>query len=148
MIQVPEYLERYFDKVNQLGFEYSTFNPFSIAEQMGIEVRYVDFDTNPLGSATKIEGDFIILLDCSLADDNLRYFVLAHELCHVINHDSLGEYYMIQRYGKDKLEKEADCFSLTLIVKLYEELFGEPARGIYDVGQMFGLDMQRLNTLL
>lgn len=148
MINTPDHIDRYFDKARRLGFEFGTFDPFSIAEQLNVEVRYVDFDTNPLGSATKIMDDLIILVDTSLQNSNLRYFVVGHELCHIINHTELGDYYLFQRHGKDKLEKEADLFSWSMIVRLYEELFGEPARCLQDVGNAFGLNNTQMNTLL
>ena len=146
MLKVPLSLNRHHTEVSKLGSKYKTFNPFMIAEKMNVEIRYVDFDQQPLGQATSILGDKMILLDDSLRDENLRYFVAAHELCHVVNHNELGGYYISHNYAKSKLEHEADYFAMVLLMSLYEELFGEQPRQVFEVGHTFGLTTEHVSS--
>lgn len=145
-MQLAATLEKYLNDVITLGNKYKTYNPFILAEEMGIEIQYVDFGKKPLGQATSINGDRMILLDESLRYEEVRYFVAAHELCHSVNHDGLGGYYTSHSYAKSKIEKEADSFSIVLLLYLYEEMFGDRPKQISDVSYAFGLSDERIES--
>ena len=98
--------------------------PFLIAKEKGIEVLYVSFGKTPLGETVYFKDETLILLNDSLANKNKRYFVMAHELYHALEHLEMSAYYTNQRHGKGKYEREANLFAGHLMIKLYQDVFG------------------------
>ena len=80
--------------------------PFLIAKEKGIEVLYVSFGKTPLGETVYFKDETLILLNDSLANKNKRYFVMAHELYHALEHLEMSAYYTNQRHGKGKYEEK------------------------------------------
>lgn len=113
----------YENKAVTLAEKYRTSNPFSICENMGVNIEYVDLD-NPLGDTIYFNKLPIILLSSRIQEQPKKYLVCAHELGHVVLHNGIQNYYMINRTTKRKMESEADRFALGLIEKFSLEEFG------------------------
>ncbi|TLQ03699.1 ImmA/IrrE family metallo-endopeptidase, partial [Marinilactibacillus psychrotolerans] len=78
----------------------------------------------PKGETVRFKQETLILINESLIDKNERYFVLAHELYHAIEHNNLSAYYTTQRNGKGTLEREASTFAGHLMINQYKEEYG------------------------
>ena len=127
--------KKWMDKTNLLFKQYKTYNPFVIAEEKGIEVLYVPFGKTPLGETVYFKDDTLILLNDSLVNQNQRYFIMAHELHHALEHLEMSAYYTTQRHGKGKYEREANLFAGHLMIVLYEDMHGflpESVQTLYD----------------
>lgn len=114
--------EKYHLLINNLRKTAGTLNPFVIAEILGIEIKYVPFLTNPEGQYLKILDEPIILLNEKYEERNRRYFLVAHELHHAIEHKELSGYYVQNNVTRGKLENEANLFAAALLVYYYNEL--------------------------
>lgn len=113
--------EKYRALIESLHQMAGTLNPFAIAETLGIEVRYVPFLSNPEGQYMKILGEQVILLNERVRELNRRYFLLAHELHHAIEHEELSGYYVQSNVTRGKLENEANSFAADLLFNYYIE---------------------------
>lgn len=126
---------KWMDKTNLLFKQYETYNPFVIAKEIGIEVLYVPFGKTPLGETVYFKEDTLILLNDSLANQNKRYFVMAHELYHALEHLEMSAYYTTHRHGKEKYEREANLFAGHLMIELYKDIHGflpDSVQTLYD----------------
>ncbi|ETA73471.1 ImmA/IrrE family metallo-endopeptidase [Ligilactobacillus equi] len=105
--------------VEKLGKKYKTFNPFTIAEEMGIPIEWANVEL-PLGKRVTFPGSdlVVIVLSDKLLYSNYRYFVLAHELGHVIRHEDLDGAY--QMY-KGNMEQQANRFADLLCLEFFRE---------------------------
>lgn len=121
------------------------YDPFSIAEKEGIDVRYKNFEGMPLGLSTFVNGRSFILLDSSLKEDNLRYFICAHELYHATEHKELTNYYISHKKAMYKLEGEANRFALDLIIKLYIDWYHGEEKSVYDIYDYFNIPEEVYN---
>lgn len=113
------------------------YDPFAMAEEKGIHVRYVDFQEAPLGLTTTVNGEQFILLSDLIEECRMRYFVCAHELYHCMEHEGLTSYYMYHHNSKNKLEREANQFAIQTITNLYLDRFDKEGVSIYDVLDYF-----------
>ncbi|MBC9824635.1 MULTISPECIES: ImmA/IrrE family metallo-endopeptidase [Carnobacterium] len=131
--------EKWYDLIQQLYKEFKTYDPFVLAENKGIDVLYVPFGETPKGETVRFKDETIILLNEQLIEKNERFFVLAHELYHAIEHEHLSAYYTTQRNGKGTLEREANIFSGQLMIKMYEETYGFPPETFKDLQHHYGV---------
>lgn len=113
--------EKWPNLLNNLFRQHKTYNPFVIAEKKKIPILYVPFGEKPLGETVQLKNETVILINDRLINETSRYFVAAHELYHALFHDNLSAYYISQRNGKQKLERESNVFAVSLLVGLYEE---------------------------
>lgn len=112
-------------KLNKLVFtigkRYSTFDPFIWADKLNIQVYWKEVADKPLAE-TLYYGDLpIIMMSNTIRYSNQRYFVLAHEMCHVIEQDGLTAYYSSNTRFKSKSENSADEFAMAVVTNLYIE---------------------------
>lgn len=105
------------------GKEFSTFDPFKIAEYKNIEIKYKEFNVEPKGETIRYFERPIILLDTSLIYSDKKYFVCAHELGHALKHTDLSTYYISNCGIKNKFEYQADQFATALLTYLYQEQY-------------------------
>lgn len=96
-----------------------TYNPFIIAELLNIDIHYKNLCGHPLGHCSKILKEAVIVLDSSIIDSPVRFFICAHELCHAIKHSDIASYYSLNELSKGKLEYEADIFAFELTKLLF-----------------------------
>lgn len=134
--------------IQKLFKQYKTYNPFLIAEELGIEVLYVPFGSTPLGETVYFKEETLILLNDSLAKQNQRYFIMAHELYHALEHLDMSAYYTTQRHGKGKYEREANLFAGYLMIELYQDLYGFLPESIKVLNSNFGVPIDLKNDLI
>lgn len=108
--------------IKEIYTTYNTFNPEILVEFLNIDLRYVDYINNPKGQYIKIRDRKIILIKDTLEFSNERFFIIAHELYHALNHTDLIGYYSISKKTKNKMECEANHFAVKL---LYEHFIHE-----------------------
>lgn len=113
----------YESKAIALANKYGTANPFNICESIGIPIEYADLN-NPLGDTIYLGKSPIIILSVNIQEEYKKYLICAHELGHVVLHNGIQNYYLINRTTKRKMESEADRFAAGLIEKLSIDEFG------------------------
>lgn len=141
-------IEKWYDLIQQLYKEYKTYDPFILAQNKGIEVLYVPFGETPKGETIRFKNETLILLNEELIEKNERFYVLAHELYHAIEHVHLSAYYTTQRNGKGTLEREANIFSGQLMIKMYEEHYGFPPETFQDLQNQYGVSEELEDYLI
>ncbi|WP_268914170.1 ImmA/IrrE family metallo-endopeptidase [Lentilactobacillus sp. SPB1-3] len=124
--------------ISFLGQRYGTFDPFTIAEKLNIDVQYRPFSKKPLGDTINFFGRPIILLAESLKESNQRYFVCAHELGHAIEHANMQAYYVSNDFAKTHYEVQADKFAVSLLGQLYVEENGHIPDNWMDLVHEYG----------
>jgi len=117
-----------------------TYNPYALADCMGITYKYVDMDEKMLGLTVVFDREPIILLNSDLAESNKRYEVMAHELSHALCHAELPITYGFAVNGKLKLEGQADDFAAHILMGLYTQEFGSKPYSFWDLKRVFQLD--------
>lgn len=129
-------------KLNKLVFtigkRYSTFDPFIWADKLNIQVYWKEVADKPLAE-TLYYGDLpIIMMSNTIRYSNQRYFVLAHEMCHVIEQDGLTAYYSSNTRFKSKSENSADEFAMAVVTNLYIEESGHLPNTYQDLRYKYG----------
>lgn len=142
-------MKKKWTEIIKLLFEqYGTYNPFLITEAKGIEVLYVPFGETPLGETVYFKDEILILLNDSLENKNKRYFIMAHELYHGIEHLEMSAYYTTQRHGKGKYEREANLFAGHLMIGMYQDLYGFLPESIQMLNNNFGVPIDLKDDLI
>lgn len=100
--------------VSELVKVYRTSDPFYIADQLNIHVRYADADDNFKGVYVPIDDKKLIVLNKSFKHTQENKFYMAHELYHAINHSDVVAYYHNGYQVKAKFEREANQFATYL----------------------------------
>lgn len=117
-----------------------TYNPYTLADCMGITYKYVELDEKMLGLTVVFDREPIILLNSALAESNKRYEVMAHELSHALCHTDLPLTYGFSVNGKMKLEGQADDFAAQILTGFYAQEFGNRPYSFWDLKRVFMLD--------
>lgn len=104
-----------------IGDRYGTYNPFMIAEKLNIAVYWKNMYPRPYAETLYYNDEPTIMLSNTIKDSPERYYVLSHELGHVIEHDGLSAYYIANSKFHNKTENEANKFALGLVTRLYKE---------------------------
>lgn len=126
------------EMVSWMQNRYGTANPFVIAEKLNVDIKWEPFLKEPLGETTNFRGRPIILLADFIQESNQRYFVAAHELGHVIEHEDLAALYTHNRIWKGQFEHQADNFAVNLLTRLYQEENGCLPDNYYDLVHAYG----------
>lgn len=145
---MTEQTEKIVQLLRTLYDTYLTVDPFFITEQLGIEVRYVNFLNNPLGQYLKIMNKSIILLSEKIENTNKRFFVLAHELHHALAHSDFGSYYSLNSKNRNKIEYEANAFAAAVCLNLYMEEHELDPMTKQDLENHYGLPMELSDIFL
>lgn len=111
-------------KILFLGHRYKTFNPFTIAEKLNIDVQFRPFKSEPKGNMINFLGRPIILISDEIKYSNQRYFVCAHELGHALEHVEVQAFYIYSSKNKMGIEYEANNFAKKLLQNFYVEEYG------------------------
>lgn len=117
----------------------NTYDPFKICESLNILLEYADIE-NPLGDTVYLHNKPIIMLANKMKYSPQAYFVCAHELGHVINHQGIQGYYTLSKTTHNRMELEASKFAIQLCNKLFMENNGYEAKNIYELKREFGVD--------
>ena len=128
--------------LSKLYKKYRTVDPFYIVEQLGLELRYVEFLSKPAGLYSKVMDDPIIFLSSQIENTNQRYFVLAHELHHALEHEDIFSYYTQNSKNRSKIEHEADLFAAIVCLNLYIEEHGVDSMTKQDLENHYGLPIE------
>lgn len=115
----------YENKAVALARKFNTSNPFCICKNMGIPIEYINVE-NPLGDTIYLDNTPVILLSNTIEEESKKYIVCAHELGHVVLHNGIQNYYLLNRTTKRKMESEADRFANGLLEKFSIDEFGIP----------------------
>ncbi|WP_236008243.1 ImmA/IrrE family metallo-endopeptidase [Levilactobacillus andaensis] len=118
---------------------YHTANPFIIAEKLNIQVEWCYFDELPLGKTIYFGKRPIIMLNEDIKHRPYQYFVMGHELGHVILQEGLVGYYTSSTRAHGQLETEADEFSAALMGLLYIEDNDCLPSSYEDLARQYGL---------
>lgn len=113
-------------------------DPFKVAEILNIDVRWVDLGEGVLGKTRYFLGQPVVMLDYSIRESLQKYFVMAHELGHVILHADVGGYYKMIPHGDDKAESEADEFAKELMIFLFQDDYGRLPDTYSDLVHAYG----------
>ncbi|GIO22468.1 ImmA/IrrE family metallo-endopeptidase [Oceanobacillus sp. J11TS1] len=103
------------EKVTKLIKKHGTNNPFEIANQKGVIVRYVPLG-NVLGFHARYFRTSIIHINEALSEQQ-QLFTCAHELGHAIFHPDANTPFLKKNtyYSTDKIEVEANEFAVELL---------------------------------
>lgn len=123
-------------KVEQIVKKAGTNDPFEIARQRNIIIRYF-----PLGKTLGFYMKFCRLQVITInteTDESLRPFVCAHELGHAILHPNENTPFLLEHtfFSAQKREREANEFAVKLL------LYGVDLRDyetIYQAMRVFGI---------
>ena len=108
--------------LNKVGVSDPPVNPVEIARSLGMQVKFVTFS----GESTEVSGLYDPSQDAILVNNDdagvRQTFTVAHELGHKVLHEewAKSESYRVLwrdlREGKDRWEKEANCFAANLLM--------------------------------
>lgn len=102
--------------------KYKTRDPFTIAKELGIIIKYKYLSNNsPRGLFKKIlKRKFIILNMTRITSNNDLKMVMAHELGHAILHSSDSTFFLHDHtlYARGKFEREANIFAAEILIDI------------------------------
>lgn len=104
-----------------IGKRYGTFDPFVWADKLNLDIRWKELLTKPLAKTVYFFDDPVIMMSNNIKYSNQRYFVLAHEIGHILEHKGLSAYYISNKVHERKTEREADAFATAVVTNLYIE---------------------------
>ena len=107
-----------------IGQRYSTFDSYIWAEKLNVQIYWKEVADKPLAETLYYTDKPIIMMSNVIRYSNQKYFVLAHELCHVIEQDGLTAYYSSNIRFKNKTANSADEFAMAVVTNLYIEQHG------------------------
>lgn len=122
-----------------IGKRYGTFNPFSWADFLNLEVYWKELYPRPLAKTVYYEEHPLIFMANQIKNSNQRYFILAHEIGHILEHKGLAAYYISNNVHRRKTEREADEFAMAVITNLYVEEHGNLPSTYQDLRYSYGL---------
>lgn len=134
----------YYENIRQLlktlHRNYSTYDPFTIADYLGIEYKFVEASSAFQGETSYILGKPLLLINSKFINTPYRFVVMAHELYHAIEHPGLVSYYTSGVSQKNKLEYQANKFTAALLLNLYIERTGNKPMYLEDLKNEFGIE--------
>lgn len=124
--------------IDYIGERYGTYNPFSIADKLNVDIFWKDIYPRPYAETIYYGDEPTIMMSNIIKDSPERYYVLAHELGHVIEHEGLAAYYVANSKFRNRSESEADKFAISLITHLYVEENGKLPDSYTELEYMYG----------
>ena len=102
-------------EIKRLYKKHRTFNPYEIADAMGIIIHYMDLGCTR-GFCYTSRRIRQIFLNSNMPD-YMKRFVLAHELGHLIMHPNHNAPFLQSTFfSMDRYELEANKFAVDLII--------------------------------
>lgn len=133
----------YYENISQLlktlYRNYSTFDPFVIADYLGIEYKFIEASDAFQGETTYILEKPLLLINAKFIDCPYKYVIMAHELYHAIEHPGLVSYYTSGVSQKNKLEYQANKFTAALLLNLYTEQTSRAPLYLNELKTEFGI---------
>lgn len=114
------------ENVLELIKRFKTNNPFEIAKQLNIHIRYADLGGNTRGFYyRKLRRRFIVIHE-NLSDPWKR-FVCAHELAHDRMHPGISRFFIDEQsfFNAGRYERQANHFAVKLLTSTVEPELGE-----------------------
>ena len=115
-------MDTYTKKVRTLVKKFKTRDPFTIAEGLGINIRYVYYSSYfPKGMFTKkLRRKFIIINMTRIDNDYELKSIMAHELGHAILHSNDSDFYVHEYtfFSRRKFEIEANRFASEFLIDI------------------------------
>jgi Zn-dependent peptidase ImmA (M78 family) len=105
-------------RVNNLIKKHKTNCPFTLADYLNINVRFLDLGDECRGYYLKVLRRRFIAVNSSLPYEWQR-FVCAHELAHDRLHSGSMGYYFIEQhtlFNPGKFERQANCYAVNLLI--------------------------------
>jgi Zn-dependent peptidase ImmA (M78 family) len=112
--------------IQKLVKKHKTNNPFEIARELNIMIRYVSMDEGTRGLYFRKLRRRFIVIDSGL-DENWQRIVCAHELGHDRLHPGLSRFWIDEHtfFNSGKYERQANLFAIRLLTYNIEMLEGE-----------------------
>lgn len=112
--------------VNGVVCRYKTRDPFQLAAEIDIHIKYNPLPLNVLGYYSGCNGRKIITLNDRL-DESIHRITVAHEIGHHFLHSGYNRKRLMLNtlYNKGKFERQADLFAAELLIAddyIYTEL--------------------------
>ncbi|AFQ46295.1 ImmA/IrrE family metallo-endopeptidase [Desulfosporosinus meridiei] len=104
--------------IHTLTRKYKTNCPFTIAEHLGIHIRYADLGEHTRGIYySKLRRRFIVIN--SRLNSHWQRFICAHELAHDRLHRGLNRFFLDEYSlsNANKYERQANEFAVQLLLK-------------------------------
>lgn len=133
--------------MNIIGDRYGTYNPFTIADKLNIDVYWKNIFPRPYAETLYYGRQPVIMMSNIIKDTPEKYYVLGHELGHVIEHDGLTAYYIANNRFRSKSESEADKFALGLMTNLFNEENGRVPYSYDELRSMYGTPNLDINGI-
>lgn len=112
--------DRIVSQAQALYLKYQTRDPFRIARELGIFIKYTDSLHRLKGMYTVIKRNRIIILN-NKNPQNLNRIVCAHELGHDQHHREYAKNNVMQEFAlydmSTRLEYEANIFAASLLLE-------------------------------
>ncbi|MFI3238879.1 MAG: ImmA/IrrE family metallo-endopeptidase [Lachnospiraceae bacterium] len=138
-----------YDKANAIVRKAGTRNPLRIANELGFDVRYVDYFNSLIGMYTYQHRIKAIFINNRLEEYMLR-MVVAHEIGHDVLHRDIAKNGAMKEFVlfdmKDRTEYEANLFAAHLLIDTNE--FIELAYDGTDVSAMASHFCVNINLIL
>lgn len=125
--------------VNALVRKYGSRDPFYLASCLGISVLDDEYSKNTLAYHLIAYRIHVVAINVNV-DENLRKYIMAHELGHAILHSHIDTHYLKKNtlFSVDKIERQADTFAAELLIP--DSLIREYREyTIYQIATMAGL---------
>ncbi|GGF73318.1 ImmA/IrrE family metallo-endopeptidase [Paenibacillus albidus] len=102
--------------IGKLARKYKTNNPFEIARELNILIRFVSMPEGTRGLYYRKLRRRFIVIDSEL-DENWQRIVCAHELGHDRLHPGLSRFWIDEYtfFNSGKYERQANLFALRLL---------------------------------
>jgi len=114
------YMDHIVSQAQHLCQKHGTRDPFRIAKEEGVLLRFSDQLKNLKGMYTVIKRNRIVILN-SRNSDQMNRIVCAHELGHDMNHRAYAKNSIIQEFMlydmSNRLEYEANVFAASLLLE-------------------------------
>lgn len=103
--------------VNKLIRKHKTNNPFTIAQNLNIHIRYDDLGKQTRGIYHRTLRRRFIVINNQLSTE-WQHFICAHELGHDRLHKGINRFFIDEcsYFNAGKFERQANCFALQLLI--------------------------------
>ncbi|WP_083957492.1 ImmA/IrrE family metallo-endopeptidase [Cytobacillus horneckiae] len=108
-------------EAEKLIVTYKTNNPFELASYLNIHVYEWEFPSEIKCVYKYYKRNKFIYLNSNL-DEKKKAFVCGHKIGHSFIHPKVNTFFLKSKtwYSKDRLEREAHLFSLSLLLHNYK----------------------------
>ena len=130
--------------IKKLASKYGTTNPFSLADELGIDVFFCDLGS-VRGFYSRAFRQKAIYINCCLSEQQ-KQFTAAHELGHAILHPKLNAPFLrgSTLLPISKYEAQANIFAIDLLLYGQEET----AFSTSEIASLIGMPEELVNRYI